>query len=89
MHTTLSNASLADKSEMLSIVPVITDRNPSAGKLKPKRALTWVEQMVKAAADVKPLITGVDMKLTINPEIRGTCQQLDELFIAYLHARYK
>jgi hypothetical protein len=41
---------------------------PLALKLRPRRALIWVEMMVIATAEVKPDITGVEIKLTIKPE---------------------
>lgn len=48
----------------------MTDKNPSALNFRPSSAFTWVKQMVIAAADVKALFTGVEIKLTIKPNLR-------------------
>jgi hypothetical protein len=52
---------------MLAMTPFVTSKKPSAGNLRPSRAFTWVKQIVIAAADVKPDVTDVEIKLTMKP----------------------
>jgi len=60
-------ASPGFNSVMCWIVPLTIPITPSALNVSPSKALSWVEQIVIAAADVKPLLTGVEMKFTMKP----------------------
>lgn len=52
---------------MFSIEPLIVGKNPSAAKDRPSKPFNCVEQIVIAEAEVKPELTGDDIKFTINP----------------------
>ncbi len=67
IQTRLSMESLKRVSEIRSMIPVMMARKPSASNLRPRRALTCIEQQVRATADVKPLSVGREMKFTRKP----------------------
>ena len=52
---------------MFSIAPLTVGRNPLAAKDKPSKAFNCDEQVLIAVAEVKPELTGDDIKFTINP----------------------
>lgn len=56
------------ESEILEMHPSTSSRNPFALNDNPNRDLTWVDVIEIAAAEVNPLMTGLDIKLTIKPE---------------------
>jgi hypothetical protein len=67
MQTRDRIASLYLISAKCSNVPNITSRNAFALKDNPKSGFICVEHIVKAALEVKAEMTGVEMKLTMNP----------------------
>ena len=47
----------------------------SGGMVSPSRLFTWLVAMVSAAAEVKPAITGTEMKSIKKPSLRSAANQ--------------
>lgn len=67
MHVNDKRASFILTSPKCSKLRITISLNPSALKERPSNGFIWVEQIVKAAAEVNEEITGKEMKLTRKP----------------------
>jgi len=61
---------------MLCETPTTVGRKPSFSNFRPSKLFNWVATMVKATPEVKPLITGADMKFAMNPTVNYSIKHI-------------